>query len=108
MRCQNCNRKPQGSCKMDSAPMKKRSKVDITDKHDYPSVVAEPEDEVSNTRNVTALKDQMTKPKLNNEVIRELMRKTFYRRRVAFLDDPDPKSVQSLVKEYPVLKKLFL
>lgn len=105
MRCQNCNRRPKGSLKTGDARPKKLCKVDIADKHNYPSIMAEPEDEVSNTRNVAALKDQMTKMKLNHEVIRGLMRNTFYCRRMAILDDPEPKSVRGIVEDYPLLKK---
>ena len=79
--------------------------MNTPEKHTYPSLVVEAEDEVSLARNKEALQEHMKKTKLNHEAIRELMNRTFYARRVAILDDPEPKSVQSIIEEYPMLRK---
>ena len=90
MRCQNTNRKPKGACGAGSAPKAKRTKTDSSEKHRYPSLAGDVDDDISNDRNIEALKEQMSKTKLNGDTIRELMKRTFYRRRLAILDDPNP------------------
>ena len=104
MRCQNCNRRPKAATGGDGTKPK-RAKTDRSDKHVYPSLTGSPDDDVSNERNIRALKDQMAKSKLNHGTIQELIKRTFYQMRIAILDDPNPKSVEEICETYPVLKK---
>ena len=48
----------------------------------------------------------MSKNKLNQSAIQQLLRRTFYRRRLAILDDPNPKSVKEITEMFPALRKL--
>lgn len=60
---------------------------------------------MAHSRNVELMKDMLKKSNPNRESIRQLMSRTFYHRRVSILDDPNPKSVNDIAEEYPVLKK---
>ena len=80
-------------------------KAEALEKHSYPTLTGDPDDETSNERNIAALKEQMTKIKLNHDSIRELLKRTFYRRRLVILDDPNPKSVRDITESYPALRK---
>ena len=85
MKCQNTNRPPKGSTA--SAP--KRVKLQNSDKHSYPSLPDTVEDEISYERSVSALKEQLKKQKPHNPTIKDLMKRSFNRRRMAILDNPD-------------------
>lgn len=60
---------------------------------------------MAHERNTGAMKELLKKPSPNRDAICQLMSRTFFRRRVSILDDPSPRSVQSITEEYPVLKK---
>lgn len=100
VRCLNTNRKTKGG--IDNTPKSKRVKVESSEKHSYPPLTADPEDNVSDAQNVNAI----SKTKLNHEAIRELSKRTFHRRRLAILNDPSPRSVRDITDEYPALRKV--
>ena len=93
---------------MTCSPKAKWAKIDASEKHLYPPLTGDAEDEVAHSRNIEALKEHMSKTKVNYEAICELMRRTLLRRRSAITDNPNPSSVQEITEEYPVLKRASL
>jgi len=72
-------------------------------KHAYPEIPAFSDDEESNKRNLKLLKDEISKIKPSQEVVKSLMTRTFPYRRKAMLDSTI--SVSEYVKDLPVFKK---
>lgn len=68
----------------------------------YPSL-GEIEDETAYERNLSLLKEQVSKAKVNSDTVRALMKRTFNRRRKDIIEGH--KSVQELVEEFPMLRK---
>ena len=60
---------------------------------------------MAHERNTGTMKELLKKTSPNRDTICQLMSRTFYHRRVSILDDPNPRSVQAITDEYPVLKK---
>ena len=99
-KCQNINRNPSASpCK----PPIKRLKLD-DEKHPYPSVLTNMDDDVAHERNRKLLQEEMSKPKLRHEVLQNLMARTFGKRRRWILDGEKLRTA-SIVEEYPLLRK---
>lgn len=99
-KCQNINRKPSTSS---SNTPTKRLKVE-EDKHLYPSVLTDMDDEIAHERNRKLLKEEIAKPKLRFDIAQELMRRTFGKRRRWILDGENLKTTM-IVEEYPLLPK---
>ena len=99
-KCQNINRKPSTSS---SNTPTKRLKVE-EDKHLYPSVLTDMDDEIAHERNRKLLKEEIAKPKLRFDIAQELMRRTFGKRRRWILDGENLKTTM-IVEEYPLLRK---
>ena len=73
------------------------------EKHAYPSLPFDAEDETATERNCSFLKQEMSKQKPHFDSVISLMQRTFAPRRQWILDSVE--SVQQIVKEYPCLSK---
>ena len=105
-KCQNLNRCEKKSDTDDSpAPSAKRLKMSPL-KHPYSSFSTEMEDDTSHERNLTLLKKEAAQVKPRADVLKDLMKRTYGRRRKLILDGYD--SVQHLCSEYSSLKKAFI
>lgn len=76
----------------------------MAEKHAYPSLEGEVEDETTHKRNVALLQDEMTKTKPVTGNVKSLMTRTFLNRREWILNSAIP--VSEIVTEYPCLKKV--
>ena len=103
-KCQNLNRavKKQPDEDGSPAPSAKRPKMSPL-KHPYSSFNTEIEDDTSHERNLTLLKKEAAQVKAMLDVLKDLMRRTYGRRRKWILDGYD--SVQHVCSEYLPLKK---
>ena len=106
-RCQNINRKSKSSRRDDSGedePLRgsKKRKVD-PEKHSYPSLAFEAEDEVAFERNVSLMKQELSKPKPQPGNVIMLMSHTFAGRRQWILDEIN--GVEEICEKYPCLSK---
>lgn len=97
-RCQNVNR---GAPKASAEPAPKRPKLIDKNKHHYPPVHAD--DEVSHSRNIELLKEELLKPKPRVQVLKDLMRRTFANRWKSFLDDTP--HLCDYLADFPLLTK---
>ena len=82
----------------------KRKKIKIADnaKHSYPKIPPSADDEESNERNLSKLKEESTKIKPSHEIIKTLLIRTYPVRRASILDSS---SVSAIIMETPMLKK---
>lgn len=71
-------------------------------KHCYPVVPTNAEDETSNSRNLTLIKDELAKPDPCHDTLKLLMSRTFPIRRPSVLESD---SVTKILEEYPLLKR---
>ena len=103
IRCQNVNRKSKGAEYGDKActPSKKH-KAD-PEKHAYPSLPFDAEDDTATQRNFSLLKQELSKSKPHFDSVTSLMQRTFASRRQWILDSVE--SVGQITKEYPCLSK---
>jgi hypothetical protein len=106
IKCQNLNRCDKKSDRDDSpVPSAKRPKLSPL-KHPYSSFSTEIEDDTSHERNLTLLKKEAAQVKPRMDVLKDLMKRTYGRRRKLILDGYD--SVQHVCSEYSPLKKAFI
>ena len=103
-RCQNINRKSKNpqSDQDEGSRASKKSKI-APEKHSYPSLTMDEDDDVAFERNVSLMKHELGKQKLQSASIFSLMERTFTRRRQCMLDDC--KSVKEICEKYPCLSK---
>ena len=104
-RCQNINRKTKSARREDnseeeSIKASKKNKVD-PEKHSYPSLAFEAEDEVE--CNVLLMKQERAKSKPQSGSVTSLMNRTFARRRQWILDEI--KGIDEICEKYPCLSK---
>lgn len=87
-------------------PSSKRLKLTDNTQHYYPIPIPEAaEDDESHFRNFSRLKDEAGKSKPSVEVLKELMMRTYPRRRKWIIQDSPCPSVTEIVSDYPLLKK---
>ena len=86
-----------------SEPAMKVAKTDVKMRHYYPDI-PHCEDETSNQRNLELLKEENTKPKPSQEVMKALMGRTFSKRRSDILNLKYPNSL-AILAEFPALKR---
>ena len=104
-RCQNVNRKSKASGREETSEPPtptKRYKID-PEKHSYPSLPTNSEDETSILRNISLLKQELAKSKPNFDAVTSLMSRTFSFRRKHILDTVQ--RVDDIVTECPCLSK---
>lgn len=89
---------------MHSEPKLKRPKVEDPEKHVYPSLEGEVEDDTTHRRNMSLLTEELEKSKPLLEKVKNLMKRTFMTRREKILNSS--KSVREMVMEYPFVKKV--
>lgn len=99
-KAQNINRTTPKSKVQKSA---KRLKYCDRSRHPYPSLSIACDDDVSHERHMKLLKQEIEKSKPSMEVARELMQRTFLRRRQWILDEEH--LVKDICAEYPFLQK---
>ena len=80
----------------------KRQKLDNS-KHDYPSMAIEIEDDTTHKRNYDVLKQEVAKTNPKTDILMDMMKRTFGRRRLWILESEHP--VLKICEEYPPLKK---
>ena len=100
-RCQNVNR----SCKKGEGSTRRRSKCEP---HHLVHCIPPPvhaDDDISNERNLSLLKEELEKPKPSPEITKDLMRRTFAYRWDSFVSCCSPPSLHEYLSQYPVLKK---
>lgn len=98
------NRKSKGMVASDDTcniPSKK-TKID-PERHSYPPLSLEVEDEMCIQRNMTLLKQELLKSKLHFDSVASLMHRTFPLRRQSILENVD--SVAEIIQKYPFLSK---
>lgn len=100
-KCQNLNRKSVKSSSDSDAPAKRR-KIDKSH-HDYPSSVVEIEDDTSHQRNLDALMQEVSKSNPRSNVMKDLMKRTYGRRRQWILEEE--RLVSEICADYPPLRK---
>ena len=100
-KCQNLNRKAVKTSSDSDTPAKRR-KMDKSH-HEYPSCVVEIEDDTSHQRNLDALMQEVSKPNSRSDVLKDLMKRTYGRRRRWILEEE--RLVSTICAEYPPLKK---
>ena len=64
------------------------------------------DDDISNERNLSLLKEELEKPKPSPEITKDLMRRTFAYRWDSFVSCCSPPSLHEYLSQYPVLKKI--
>lgn len=104
-RCQNVNRKTKqfvADHKNDMPKPSKKQKFD-PEKHGYPPLCQDVEDETSLKRNISLLQQELAKAKPNFDSVASLMSRTFQNRRQWILDNTE--NVVEIVKIYPFLSK---
>ena len=84
-------------------PSAKRCRVVDSNKHAYPSMCANFDDETSHERFKQQLSKESEKAKPSKDHLIELMKRTFGRRRSWILDEAA--SVKEICREYGLLKK---
>lgn len=100
-RCQNVNRTYK---KAEGSPRKHlKSKPDHL-VHCVPPP-AHADDDVSNRRNLSLLKEELEKRSPSPELLKDLLRRTFAYRWDSFVNCQTPPSLQEYLAQYPVLKK---
>ncbi len=99
MKCQNINRKPT----VGSSAKRPKMAIESKAHHNYPTVEGSEEDDIAHERNLAQLKKSLKNSKPNHEVLRELMSRTFIRRRTYIIDEKKP--VQEICSDYPLLRK---
>lgn len=77
VRCQNCNRRAPST---HSEPKLKRQKVEAPEKHAYPSLEGEVEDDTTHSRNMSLLTEELEKSRPSLEKVKNLMKRTFITR----------------------------
>ena len=97
---QNINR---NASKSKNKKPAKRVKYCDNSRHPYPSLSIACDDDVSHERHMKLLKQEIEKSKPSMEVARELMQRTFLRRRQWILDEEH--LVTDICAEYPFLQK---
>ena len=106
VKCQNINRKP-SRMNDKGAPVAKRprytSESELKACHPYPELEENEEDDVSHNRNVQQMKKGLQGAKPNHESLKELMLRTFGKRRSSIITDMKP--VEQICSEYPLLQK---
>jgi hypothetical protein len=95
------NRKQENKSPDSNAPAK-RQKVDKSN-HEYPSTLVEIEDDTTHKRNYDALILEGAKPSPKVDVLMDLMKRTFGRRRLWILESE--RLVLRICEDYPPLKK---
>ena len=78
-------------------------KIDDHSKHSYPPITESADDDASNKRNLELLREEFAKTKPRNDVLKELMARTYPFRRQTILNSP--MSVTGIILEMPLLKK---
>ena len=78
-------------------------KIGDCSKHSYPPITESADDEESNERNLELLMEEFAKTKPRNNVLKELMARTYPFRRQTILNSP--MSVTDIILEMPLLKK---
>lgn len=81
----------------------KRAKYFDLSKHPYPSLTLSCDDDTAHERHIKLLKQENGKLKPNMESVKELMIRTFPRRRKWILDEEH--LVVDICQEYPFLRK---
>lgn len=105
VKCHNINREPGGSKHDDddTVPSSKRRIVANQNKHLYPSVDAEFDDDTSHDRNKLQLGKELDRAKPPKDRLVELMKRTYGRRRGWILEGAV--SVKEIIREYILLKR---
>ena len=103
-KCQNLNRPGKKKTDEDDSPTPSAKRPKLSPlKHPYSSFSTEIEDDTSHERNLTLLKKEAAQVKPRVDVLKDLMKRTYGRRRKWILDGYD--SVQHVCSEYLPLKK---
>lgn len=71
-------------------------------KHSYPSLSGEPEDDTTHSRNLTLLQEEMDKLKPSNKNVKNLMTRTFLNRREWILNSEV--AISKIIEVYPCLE----
>ncbi len=95
------NRPPPGTPTSTKKPAAKRRRI-TADKHSYPSVCGDSEDEKTHEENVQSLKEELRNPSPKSDIIKPLMSKTFRKRRTDILDSSN--LVSDICTDYPFFK----
>lgn len=104
-KCQNINRNPgKGQDANEPRPKRARCSVEATKvHHPYPELSENMEDDISHERALQQINKELQNAKPNHEILKDLMTRTFRRRRSSILGDPKP--VEEICLKYPLLQK---
>lgn len=86
-----------------SGPKRRKVKTHDIAKHKYPEIPVSADDDESNERNLSKLKEESAKTKPSHEVIKTLLIRTYPVRRASVMESSS--TVSSILTETPMLKK---
>ena len=100
-RTQNVNRPTEEE--RSNGPRQKKIKIIDNARHTYPEIPRSADDEESNERNLSKLKEESAKTRPSHEIVKTLMIRTYPVRRTSIMDSSS--TVSSILTEMPMLKK---
>ena len=86
-------------------PSKKKRKVESIDRHAFPKIAKDAEDEISYERHMKRLEEEMDKPRPSTSVLKDLMARTTKHRSFWIRDTTDTPTLQEVFSKAPLLKK---
>ena len=108
-RCQNVNREVTTQESEDGGARRKSIKLTSKNKHAYPCIPDNADDEASFGKHLDMLTSELAKPahRQSSSHLQELMRRTFAMRRQWILEDHDDADgpVRQIITKYPLLTK---
>ena len=108
-RCQNVNRNVSQEEPEDGCAARKTIKLAQKNKHAYPCIPENADDEASFGKHLDMLTSELAKPahRQNSSHLQELMKRTFSKRREWILEDEEENDgpVKQIVTKYPLLTK---
>jgi hypothetical protein len=108
-RCQNVNREVSKQESEDGGVARKSIKLTSKNKHAYPCIPDNADDEASFGKHLDMLTSELAKPAYRQSTnnLQELMRRTFSIRRQWILEEKDDAdgSVRQVITKYPLLRK---
>ena len=105
-RAQNINKSSKLVKVTDVPTLSKRQRLSNGDRHFYPAQIpATADEDESHVRNFSQLSEEIAKAKPSTEVLKELMTRTYPKRRVWITKASPPPSLTEVMSDFPLLKR---
>lgn len=105
-RAQNLNKTSKRAKVIDVPTSSKRQRLSNGDRHFYPAQIpGSADDDESQARNCSRLSEELAKAKPSSEVLKELMSRTYPKRRVWITKASPPPSLTEVMSDFPLLKR---